>query len=75
MRFSEWDLKMAAKVAEEEGFEMGVEESIWIGVERCRKYGIEIDVKDIVRAMKKDWMDLRCISHITGLAENDIKKI
>jgi hypothetical protein len=75
MWLNEWDPKMAIKVAEEEGFEAGVQESIWIGVERCRKYGIEVDVKDIVRAMKKDRIPLRSISYITGLAKNDIKKI
>jgi len=75
MLLTEWDPNMAIEVAEEEGFEVGVEESIWIGVERSRKEGIEIDVKDIIRVMKEDGMDVHIISHITGLGENDINKI
>jgi hypothetical protein len=87
MLVKEWDWNMALKVSNRENFDMGMEKGIGLGVKKGIglgrkegiglgvKKGIGLGVKNTARTMKKEGMDTKTISRLTGLSPYVIRKL
>ena len=68
-------LLYAEKVGMERGMKEGLKQGIKEGIEEGIEKGIEQNKKDVVINMLKENIDIKTISKVTGMSENEILKL
>ena len=59
----------------EEGIEKGIDQGIGKGIEKCIEKGITVGVEKTAINMLKENMDIKVISRLTGLSEEEIDEL